>query len=151
MATTRVYAAGSRKLLLIDDLSAAPTSVKIDLDGDDTYETTLTTGDYELLPRNAAEGPEPRPFTSLGIHPSASTIDHFEGRIEIVGLFGWPSIPVAIKVATIELAALWRIETPRATRRVNEMGQVESLSREASSLMNQWLYAYVKRAGAGAF
>lgn len=137
---------GGRTILYIDDLSAAPTSIKIDKDGDGSFadETALATTDYELHPLNASLGPEATPYTSIVLTPWGDEVTWPEGdRVQIVGKWGWPAIPEAIKRATIEIAALLRIETPRATNRIPEgFGQAIESSPQAQQIIWQIANAY---------
>ena len=63
--------------------------------------------------------------------------------VKITGQWGWGVVPSAIKRATMEIAALDRLETPRATREVNEFGQVRATTRDANSIGREILGAYV--------
>lgn len=85
------------------------TSLKTDDGGDGTFETTWTAADYELLPKNASAGPEPRPFTSIEAIGSYTFPIAYERmasryRVEITGTWGWPSVPEGIKAAARLLA-----------------------------------------------
>ncbi len=138
---TRVYivpASGTE--LRIDDLSTTPTSIKIDEDGDGSFddETALTSSDYELLPLNADKGPEPRPFTRIGLTSWGDYGSWTKGqRVQVTGKFGWPAVPQAIKTACIQLTGILRLETPRATSRVAELADVIEASPEAQRLIFQ--------------
>lgn len=128
--TIRVYTVPPRTLNADDarwldlqtPLAQAPTEVIVDEDGDGDFadETAwVLDTDFELMPTNAAEGPEPRPYYSLHI-PSWSDKSWPVGyRVRVTGIHGWPAVPAAIKEATVELVRLLRLETPRATREVN--------------------------------
>lgn len=85
------------------------TTLKTDDGGDGTFETTWAASDYELLPRNAAAGPESRPYTKIEAvgsqtFPVAYSRGESRFRVEIDGTWGWPSVPTAIKTATLMLA-----------------------------------------------
>ncbi len=138
---TRIFVVPeSGDTLWIDDLSAAPTTIKIDTDGDGSFtdETALAAADYECWPINAALGPEARPFTrikmtSWGAYGSWTK----DQRVQIVGKWGWPAVPEAVKRATIELTAILRLESQRATARVQELDVVVEASPEAQSIVNR--------------
>lgn len=117
--------------LLTDDLVSV-SAIAIDSDTDDTYETSVT--NYELLPRNADKGPEPRPYTKIRLLNSSFPANV---RIQVTGVFGWPDVPEAIQRATIHLTAILRIESPRATRRISELGDVMEASPDAMSIIRQ--------------
>lgn len=139
--------AGNRGMdtLWIDSpLSAAPTSVTVDTDadGDFTDETALDltqpTGDVLFLPFNRGEGPEARPISGFRLTSWNSSEVQFwpPGHIvRIIGKAGWPAIPKQIEAATIELTAIWRLESPRATEQVTEIDQVTRVSNEAQRIV----------------
>lgn len=103
------------------DMSAAPTLVRVDEDRDGTYETTLTTADYELLPRNALRGPEVLPYRSLRLLSSGSYTGWLPGSlVEITVRAGWPAVPEAIAQLTCQLVGIWRLDTPRATNQISQ-------------------------------
>ena len=150
-AVARVYQAteysNQPKTLFIDDLVAV-TSIKVDTDDDGSFsdEDAWATTDYELLPRNAADGPEARPYTEIHI-PSWSS-KNLWGRhlVEVNATFGWPAVPSSIERATIHLAGILRLETPRATRQVNiGMETVVETSRQAQDIIAELVQAYGKR------
>ena len=149
----RIYvpSSGCGNTLWIDDLSASPTSIKID-DGDDgsfSGDTALASSDYELNPLNASKGPEPRPYTHIVLTSWGTKGEWPEGqRVEITGKWGWPSVPEAIKRATIELTGILRVESARATSRVDEIGTVIGMSSAAQNIIQRLMDAYV-RPGAG--
>ena len=58
---TRYYSARMYDLLYVDDLLTV-TALKTDDNNDGTYETTWTTDDYWLEPRNNPNGSQARPY-----------------------------------------------------------------------------------------
>ncbi len=131
----------------IDDLSAAPTTIKIDMDGDGSFadESALAAGDYELLPRNAAAGPEARPYTQIRLTEYGNYVQFVAGqRVQVVAKFGWPAVPDAIQRATIHLTAILRLETPRATRRISELDGTIEASADAMGIVRQLTDDYWK-------
>ena len=112
---------GGRKVLTVDDLSATPTSVKIDKDNDGLFsdETALAGTDYILIPRNAQLGPESEPYQAIELTPWGDQTAWPEGVwVEVIGKFGWPAVPEAIRQATIDVTGILKMETPRATNRI---------------------------------
>lgn len=133
----------STATLRVDDLSAAPTTVKIDMDQDGVYETDIDSSDYELLPLNADKGPEPRPFTQIRLVSWGDYSWWLAGqRVEVTGKWGWPAVPGPVQRATIHLAAILRLETPRATRRIVELEGAIEASADAMSIVRQLTDAY---------
>lgn len=92
----------------VDDLVSV-TTLKTDDDADGTFETTWSASDYELQPVNAASMLESRPYTSIAavgsrLFPVTYSSYTRKPRAQIVGVFGWPSIPPAVSEAAAILA-----------------------------------------------
>ena len=144
-ATSRIYIVDTAAdYLWIDDISTTPTSVEVDTDEDGTYATSLAATDYEMLPRNAAKEPEARPFTKIKLLPWNDELLEFPAnqRVRVTGLFGWPAVPQAIKTATIQITAILRLETPRATRRIAELGDTIEASDAAQYIIDKLMHDY---------
>lgn len=141
---TRVYAPQSdARTLAVDDMSTAPTQIRVDTAGDRTFATTLTPVDYELLPRNADKEPEPWPFTRIALTPQSRIASFAAGQpVEITARFGWPAVPDAIRRATIHITAILRLESPRATRRIAELGDTVETSQQAQNIIRQLANQY---------
>lgn len=143
--TTRIISPTSTSpILYIPDLSAAPTSVKIDTNVDGTFgETALAVTEYSLYPLDALVRPEPWPYTSIILNSWGVTGSWpWRGRVQITGKFGWPAVPAAVARATIHLAAILRLESPRATSRISELEGTFEASREAQSIIKGLLDQY---------
>jgi len=99
------------------------TSIKLDYDGDQTFETTLATTDYWTEPRNET------PKTSIRMKPQGA--EHFtlrEYSVEVTATWGYnatASIPPVVSQATLLQAnRLWnRRGSPFGVAGTNEMGQ----------------------------
>lgn len=133
--------------LEIDDLSATPTSVTIDEDNDGSFadDTALASDNFELWPINAALGPEARPFTSLKLTrwgDKQRLTSSFPNRVQIVGLWGWPAVPEAVKQACIELAGIVRLQSPRATQEVQSVDAVVQTSPDGQRIIRDLVAAY---------
>jgi hypothetical protein len=147
----RVYQAvqysNQPKSLFIDDLVTVD-HIKVDTDDDGSFgdESAWATTDYELRPRNAADGPEPGPYTEVFIPPWSSKDLWGQHRVEIGGKFGWPAVPSAIEQACVQLTGILRLETPRATRSVNVGAEtVLETSRQAQEIVMALMTVYAKR------
>jgi len=90
------------------------TSLKTDASGDGTFETTWASTDYQLLTAdgtpNIAAAPESRPYMrvkAIGTQtfPRLYSALARSDRVEITGVWGWPSVPWAIKQAAAIVAA----------------------------------------------
>jgi len=99
---TRYFKPDEASRCEITDLSAYPTSVSVDYSQDRTY-TALDSGDYELLPDNAAL--DGKPYTELVLSPDTTAYFPTVRRgVKIVGKFGWPSVPGNIKNDCLAIA-----------------------------------------------
>jgi len=98
---TRYYTAEDYQYVLTDDLVSI-TTLQTDDDANGTYETTWTSGtDYVLAPRNAAL--DGFPYTEIDTSvtwPRNFPKDVYLG-VKVVGVFGFPSVPAAVKQAEI--------------------------------------------------
>lgn len=119
--------------------------IKVDTDGDGSFadETAWSVGDYELQPLQAAQGPEPQPWTSICI-PRWSSKHFVPGNlVQVTAIFGWPAVPEAVKADIIELCRLWRRESPGATGRINELDQLVTESPLVRGLVYRMRDAYL--------
>lgn len=132
--------------LYIDDLVSV-TSVLTDEDGDGVVETAwVKDTDYQLYPLNADKGPEPRPYTVLFIPDWSTTRLRWPpGRlVTVTAVWGWPAVPAAIKRATIQLTAILRLESPRATSQINDVGAVLATSGAAQGIVQRLAQNYAR-------
>lgn len=138
---------GLTRLVLPDPMAAAPTLIRIDSTRDAVYETTLLTTDYELFPRNAARGPEPKPYYEIRLmRTGLYTGWIYDSLVEVTAIWGWPAVPAAIVEATCQLVALWRIETPRATSQMNAgFDAILGTSKAAQDIVERVIGSYSRR------
>jgi hypothetical protein len=104
----------------VDDLSAiAGLVVKSDLDDNAVYETTITT--YRLWPLNAAS--DGRPWDQIVFDPGTSVATR-PGSLEVTALWGWLTVPVTVKNATLLQASRFvkRKDAPFGVAGSPEMG-----------------------------
>jgi hypothetical protein len=109
---TRYYNADAWDYVLIDDLVSVTTLTTDDL-ANGTYSTTWTAGtDYNLSPPNAAL--DGWPYTQIDAsvtYPKNFPYDIYRG-VKVVGVFGWPAVPQAVKqAALIQAGAVWSSRT----------------------------------------
>jgi hypothetical protein len=110
---TRTYVPRSYQLLEIDDCLSI-TTLKTDDNGDGVYENTWTEGtDFvlEVSPKNhnVASRGEDWPYTQircLGTRWLPQVYPYYrQDRVQIVGTFGWPAVPLMVKQAALIAAA----------------------------------------------
>lgn len=145
-AVTRVYEGNGTSCLKVDNIAdTTGMTVKIDFDRDGSFadEDALAATDYEVMPLNAARGPEPKPWYEVHLTRWGTYLTWPAGyRVQVSAIWGWPAVPKAVKADVIELCAIWRKESPRATGRMNELEQVVSSSPMAMSLVKRFRNAY---------
>jgi len=143
---TRSYVAEAPRRLVIDDLVSVSAIRITDPSAVTTPVYTLAAADYLLWPLNAPLGSEPAPYREIRV-PSTSTFTAFVAGtlVEIDGVWGWPAVPSAVSQATIELARIWRIESPRATVQVDSMGTSLGMSQEARKIVASLADSYRRR------
>jgi hypothetical protein len=112
--------------LAVDDLTSI-TSISIDEELDETFSTTLRPIDFQPLPVNARSGGIPFPFMRVrpqedGYWPTAFG----RATVKVVGNFGWPATPVAVREAAILQASrlYTRLSSPVGVVSFGDMGAV---------------------------
>jgi hypothetical protein len=98
---TRYYKAVDSQCVYIDDLSAAPTSLNVDLDNTGTY-TLMASTNYDLLPDNALATGQPYNYVYIKTYSSAYFPIQRKG-VQIIGKWGFPSVPTDIKEACLSI------------------------------------------------
>lgn len=109
--------------LRIPALSASPTSITIDEDADGSFadETALLAADFIMLPENATVLPEALAFDAIWLTTWGAKGTWGKGqRVQVIGTWGWPSVPGGIKEATLEFTAVLRRNSPLATNQIPE-------------------------------
>lgn len=146
---TRYYTADDYRYVLTDDLVSV-TTLSTDDDANGTYETTWTANtDFRLAPVNASL--DGFPYTAIETSvtwPRNFPKDVYLG-VKVVGVFGFPAVPAAVKQAEIIQAnAVWVSRTsPYAVVGSQELGgilrQTRALHPEAALILEP----YRKRGG----
>lgn len=135
-------AGGLVRIIDVEDIVSV-TSIAIDKDRDNTFSQTLTATDYDLLPRNASVGPEPRPYNQIAASEWGSLLSWPAGcRVKVTAVHGWPSVPPAIKWATITIAAMVQGDSFFTTDRISELDTTVSASPQVRSILNGLMSSY---------
>jgi hypothetical protein len=146
---TRYYTAEDYEYVLTDDLVSV-TTLQTDDDANGTYETTWTAGtDYVLAPRNAAL--DGFPYTEIDTSvtwPRNFPKDVYLG-VKVVGVFGFPAVPAAVKQAEIiQAGAVWNSRTaPFGVIGSADLGGILRMSRALHPEAALILEPYRKRNG----
>jgi hypothetical protein len=146
---TRYYTAEDYEYVLTDDLVSI-TTLQTDDDANGTYETTWTVGtDYVLAPVNAAL--DGFPYTEIDTSvswPRNFPKDVYIG-VKVVGVFGFPAVPAAVKQAEIiQAGAVWNSRTaPFGVIGSADLGGILRMSRALHPEAALILEPYRKRNG----
>lgn len=129
-STSRIYSASDIWLLQTDDLVSV-SSVKTTSDGI-TYDVTWAPTDYQLEPLNQVAGGLLTPYTRIravgnylfpvwAVGTSAAKL----AAVQVTGVFGWSSVPTAIRQACVILAMriFKRLDAPLGMI-TNDMGSM---------------------------
>jgi hypothetical protein len=146
-ATTRVIwpKAAGRSLIVppIADPTGMAILVDTSLTGSFSGYTAIPDADFQLRPLDAAL--TSLPYTEIYIPSWASASTYLwavDVPVQITAIFGWPAVPEAIKRACIELTAIVRLESPRGTNRLDDFGQVLSISARARDIIDDLIRVY---------
>ena len=127
---TRIYRPTDAFTVDLDDLQTV-TTLKTDTDGDGVFDTTWSTADYQLNPLNGIAGGITTPYTTLKAVGSylfpiyePRNVNSQEASVQIVGVWGWPSIPTAVKQACIILSMrqFKRYDSPTGVMGFGDLG-----------------------------
>lgn len=110
--------------LQIDDATAI-TQVAIDDDLDLSYSEVLNAIDFQPEPLNVTTGGIAYPFTSIRpVEDGYWPMYQNRATVRVSGTFGWPSVPDAVKQATLLQASrlFTRLESPLGVAGFGDMG-----------------------------
>ena len=131
-AVARVYIPQDIYLVETDDIISV-TTLKSDSSGDGTFDVTWAASDFQLEPLNNRAGGIDTPFTRIRaigdyLWPvyEPRNVNSNQASVQVTGVFGFASIPSAIKQATIlaSLRAYKRYESPTGVLGFSDMGVV---------------------------
>jgi hypothetical protein len=125
--SARTYAANRNAFLFVDDISTTTgLVVKVDDQMSGSFSTTLTVGvDYQTEPSNAVAQGEP--ITLLrALDVVFPVAENGRTLIEVTAKWGWPSVPHAIREATVLLASrqFKRLDSPLGVAGFGDLGAI---------------------------
>jgi hypothetical protein len=146
---TRYYTADRFDFVLTDPIVSV-SQLATDINGDGTYSQVWTSNDYILAPRNAAL--DSRPYTEIDTSPFSNADYNFPVgylEVKVTGVFGWPSVPAAVKqAALIQAGAIWASRTaPFGAVGSESLGGVLRMSAALHPEARALLEAYRLRGG----
>jgi hypothetical protein len=122
---TRNYAAADSWMVYIDDVQSVSEVATTDEVGN-SY-TVWTANDYQLEPLNGLSGGIAQPYTSIrAVKQYVWPFLADRALVKITGVWGWASIPMAVKQATILQASriFKRNDSPLGVAGFGDMGVV---------------------------
>jgi hypothetical protein len=131
-AVARVYIPQDIYLVETDDIISV-TTIKSDSGGNGTFDITWAATDYQLEPLNGLAGGISTPTTRIRaigdyLWPvyEPRNVNSNQASVQVTGVFGFASMPSAIKQATIlaSLRAYKRYESPTGVLGFSDMGVV---------------------------
>jgi len=127
---TRIYRPTDVFSVDVDDLQSI-TTLKTDSDGDGVFDVTWETTDYQLNPLNGIAGGISTPYTQVRaigqyLFPiyEPRNVNSNEASVQITGVWGWASIPTAVKQACIILSMrqFKRYDSPTGVMGFGDLG-----------------------------
>jgi hypothetical protein len=142
---TRIYRPTDVFTVDIDDLQSL-TFLKTDSDGSGVFSTTWSATDYQLNPLNGISGGIRSPYTQIRavgeyLFPiyEPQNVNSNEASVQIAGVWGFATIPTAIKQATIILSMrqFKRYDSPTGVMGFGDLGvmRVGAVDPDISALL----------------
>jgi hypothetical protein len=142
---TRIYRPTDVFTVDIDDLQSL-TFLKTDSDGSGVFSTTWSATDYQLNPLNGISGGIRSPYTQIRavgeyLFPiyEPQNVNANEASVQIAGVWGFATIPTAIKQATIILSMrqFKRYDSPTGVMGFGDLGvmRVGAVDPDISALL----------------
>lgn len=127
---TRIYRPTDVFTVELDDLQSI-TTLKTDSDGSGTFDVTWEATDYQLNPLNGIAGGITTPYTQVRaigqyLFPiyEPRNVNSNEASVQINGVWGWSSVPTAVKQACIILSMrqFKRYDSPTGVMGFGDLG-----------------------------
>jgi hypothetical protein len=109
----------------VDDLSSSSVTIQTAAGADGIFDTTWDEDDYQLEPLNQVLDGIEWPYTTIrAIGDYLWPISGGEALVKITGIWGWPSVPIAIKQACIIQASriYKRLDSPLGVAGFGDLG-----------------------------
>jgi hypothetical protein len=138
-STTRVYTPNDSYVCEMDDLVSL-TTLKTSSDVDGSFDTTWTSTDYQLEPLNGIAGGMDVSYTQIrAVGDYLFPTSGGEATVQVVGTFGWASVPSDIEQACIILSQRQykRYDSPLGVAGVGDIGiiRVSRIDPDVASIL----------------
>ena len=124
---TKYFVAQDDYVCEVDDISSSTIVLQTSSGADGIFDTTWDIDDYQLEPLNGELDGIAWPYTSIrAIGDYLWPISGGEALVKVTGVFGWPSVPIAIKQATIIQASriFKRLDSPLGVAGFGDLGAI---------------------------
>jgi hypothetical protein len=124
---TKYFVAQDDYVCEVDDISSSTIVLQTSSGADGIFDTTWDIDDYQLEPLNGELDGIAWPYTSIrAIGDYLWPISGGEALVKVTAVFGWPSIPIAIKQATIIQASriFKRLDSPLGVAGFGDLGAI---------------------------
>lgn len=111
----RYYAPNDSFNVTIDDLVSLSTLQTMNDNGDQVYDTTWTSTDYQLEPLNGVTDGIAQPYTNIRAIGNYTYLTlGGEATVKVTGVWGWNAVPVQVTQATVIQASriFKRLDSP---------------------------------------
>ena len=137
--TTRIYTPNDSYVCEIDDLVSL-TTLKTSSDVDGSFDTTWTSTDYQLEPLNRIAGGMDVSYTQIrAVGDYLFPTSGGEATVQVVGTFGWASVPSDIEQGCIILSQRQykRYDSPLGVAGVGDIGiiRVSRIDPDVASIL----------------
>jgi hypothetical protein len=124
---SRYFVAQDDFVVEVDDLASGTVTVQTAQDADGIFDTTWKTTDFQLEPLNAVLDGIPWPYTTIrAVGDYLWPVSGGEALVKVTGVYGWPSVPIAIKQACIIQASriFKRLDSPLGVAGFGDLGAI---------------------------
>jgi hypothetical protein len=140
----RYFVAQDDFVVEVDDLRTSAVVIKSSGSADGVFNTTWDEDDYQLEPLNGILDGISWPYTRIrAIGDYLWTISGGEALIQVTGVWGWPSVPIAVKQAcVIQSSRIFkRLDSPLGVAGFGDMGAMR-VSRDLDPDVAQLVMPY---------
>jgi hypothetical protein len=135
----------------VDDLSTGTVVIQTAAGADGIFDTTWDEDDYQLEPLNQELDGIAWPYTTIrAIGDYLWPISGGEALVKITGVWGWPSIPIAIKQAcVIQASRIYkRLDSPLGVAGFGDLGAIR-VTRDLDPDVQQLVMPYKRMRNIG--
>jgi hypothetical protein len=124
---TRYYTAEDAFVCEVDDLAGTAITLQTSAGANGVFDTTWAVGDYQLEPNNGVVDGLTIPYTRIrAVQNYLFPVLGGQTLVKVTGVFGWPSIPIAITQACVIQASriFKRLDSPLGVAGFGELGAI---------------------------